>query len=78
MAVSDRKKAKINSVVLESLHRLRIFCNNGNGNLVSGIGDSGLPRDLELALTCLEQCDGNICAYCSGIIYAIREASDTE
>ncbi|KAF2647501.1 hypothetical protein K491DRAFT_699594 [Lophiostoma macrostomum CBS 122681] len=78
MAVSGRRKGRINSTVLEALLRLRLFCNNGKDSvdLHSSIHD--LPEDPDEALTYLQQLNLNTCAYCSGTIYSLSESEDDE
>ncbi|KAF2267626.1 hypothetical protein CC78DRAFT_511815 [Lojkania enalia] len=78
MAVSGRRKGKVNSTILESLLKLRLYCNNGTENIVMHTGPTGLPEDPDEALTYLQQFDSNICAYCSGTIYSLSEASNTD
>ncbi|KAI1451391.1 SNF2 family N-terminal domain-containing protein [Annulohypoxylon moriforme] len=78
MAVSKRGRSNINSVFLESLLRLRLFCNNGRTNAVLQSGSTGLPVDPDEALAYLEQQDQNSCAYCSGTIYFINERPETD
>ncbi|KAF2178005.1 hypothetical protein K469DRAFT_676470 [Zopfia rhizophila CBS 207.26] len=78
MAVSGRRKGRINSTVLESLLKLRLFCNNGNINAVFNMGPKGLPADPDEALTYLQQFDQNICAYCSGTIYSLNDTTDAD
>lgn len=76
MVVSGRKKRMINSTVLESLLKLRLFCNNGNTNTVLCTGPTSLPADPDEALTYLQQYDQNVCAYCSGTIYSISDKAE--
>lgn len=78
MAVSGRGKRKVNSTVLESLLKLRLFCNNGNANAVLHTGPTGLPADPDEALTYLQQHEQNVCAYCSGTIYSINDSTETD
>lgn len=78
MAVSGRRKGKLNSIVLESLLKLRLFCNNGNTNAVLHTGPTGLPTDPDEALTYLQQRDQNVCTYCSGTIYSVSDAGETD
>lgn len=78
MAVSGRRKARINSTVLEALLKLRLFCNNGKdfGNMPSG--NRGIPEDPDEAIAYLQQLGQDICAYCNGAIYSLTEFEDTE
>ncbi|KAH8652694.1 SNF2 family N-terminal domain-containing protein [Tricladium varicosporioides] len=78
MAVSGHRKSKLNSAVLESLLKLRIFCNNGSTNRDIRSGPTGLPLDADEALSYLEQYDQAICVYCTGPIYSINSARDTD
>lgn len=78
MAVSGRRKGRINSTVLESLLKLRLFCNNGIANTNFNKGDKGLPTDADEALTYLQQFERNVCAYCSGTIYSLNGATDAD
>ncbi|UKZ69785.1 uncharacterized protein TrAtP1_010789 [Trichoderma atroviride] len=78
MAVSGHRKNKAHSAMLESLLKLRLFCNNGPASAVLLPGPNGLPQDSDEALTFLQQCDENICCYCSGIIYSISSAADAD
>ncbi|KAF2466886.1 uncharacterized protein BDR25DRAFT_305757 [Lindgomyces ingoldianus] len=78
MAVSGRRKGRVNSTVLESLLKLRLFCNNGNENVALHTGLTGLPEDPDEALSYLQQLDQNVCAYCTGTIYSLNDATDTD
>lgn len=78
MAVSGHRKKKIHSTVLESLLKLRLFCNNGNANTTLRGGMTTLPPDPDEALAYLQQYDQDICAYCSKIIYTIDSSADTD
>lgn len=73
MAVSRRGKSNINSAFLESLLKLRLFCNNGRVNAIMQSGPTGLPTDPDEALIYLQQHEQNVCAYCSGTIFFINE-----
>lgn len=78
MAVSRRGKRNINSVFLESLLRLRLFCNNGRTNAIIQPGPVGLPVDPDEALTYLQQQEQNICAYCTALILFINPEPETD
>ncbi|KAI0531666.1 SNF2 family N-terminal domain-containing protein [Xylaria digitata] len=78
MAVSGRGKSNINSAFLQSLLKLRLFCNNGRSNAVLELGSKGIPVDPDEALIYLQQEDQNICVYCSGTIYFINDAAETD
>ncbi|KAI1084231.1 SNF2 family N-terminal domain-containing protein [Whalleya microplaca] len=78
MAVSRRGKRNINSVFLELLLKLRLFCNNGRTNATIKAGPTGFPEDPDEALAYLQQHDQNACAYCSATIYFINEEAETD
>lgn len=78
MAVSGYIKRTENSTMLESILKLRIFCNNGGLSTLLAIGANGLPTDSDEALTYLQQLSQNTCAYCQAIVYSIDESSETE
>jgi SWI/SNF-related matrix-associated actin-dependent regulator of chromatin subfamily A3 len=78
MAVSGHKKSKINAIMLESLLKLRLFCNNGNTNAVLYSGEMGLPEDPDEALTYLQQHERNICDCCSRMIYFISDVVEAD
>lgn len=78
MAVSGHRKSRINSTVLESLLKLRLFCNNGSSNRVIHTSPAGLPSDPDEALSYLQQNDQAVCVYCIGPIYSINNAQDTD
>ncbi|KAK7999486.1 hypothetical protein PG990_012086 [Apiospora arundinis] len=73
MAVSRRGKSNSKSAVLESLLKLRLFCNNGRTNAVIQSGPTGLPTNSDVALTYLQEHEQNVCAYCSRVVYFISE-----
>jgi hypothetical protein len=75
--VSGHITNKVNSIVLDSLLKLRLFCNNGSANNVLQIASTGLPADSDEALTHLEQHELNLCVYCSATIYSINSSADT-
>ncbi|KAL7894024.1 SNF2 family N-terminal domain-containing protein [Trichoderma sp. TUCIM 5745] len=78
MAVSGHRKNKTHSAVLESLLKLRLFCNHGSSSAVLLPGPTGLPEDPDEALTFLQQCNENTCCHCDGIIYSISNAADAD
>ncbi|KAF2102280.1 hypothetical protein NA57DRAFT_35076, partial [Rhizodiscina lignyota] len=78
MAVSGYANRKVNSTVLESLLKLRLFCNNGSARSLLAIGPDGLPMDADEFLSYLQQSDQNICTYCSSIVYTIDNSADTD
>ena len=67
MAVSGQK-SKVSATVLQSIHELRLFCNNG----VRRSGREPIETDDEL-LSNLQQHDMNICAICRGPIFSIDQ-----
>ena len=75
---SGHRKSKLNSTFLESLLKLRLFCNNGSSNLSIETGPTGLPTDADEALSYLQQNDQGNCIYCAGPIYTINNAQDTD
>ncbi|KAK8851008.1 SNF2 family N-terminal domain-containing protein [Apiospora arundinis] len=78
MAVSHRGNANSKSAFLESLLKLRLFCNNGRSNAIMQCGPTGLPTDPTEALGYLEQHEQNVCAYCSGVVYFISESAKSD
>ncbi|CAO2653805.1 Nn.00g032160.m01.CDS01 [Neocucurbitaria sp. VM-36] len=75
MAVSGRRKGRINSTVLESLLKLRLFCNNGQAVATEPTSPS---KDPDEVLTYLQQLENNFCAYCSGTVYSLSDVDDNE
>ncbi|KAI1091078.1 SNF2 family N-terminal domain-containing protein [Rostrohypoxylon terebratum] len=78
MAVSRRGKRNLNSVFLESLLRLRLFCNNGSTDTVIQPGTTGLSADSDEILAYLQQQGQDHCAYCSAVIYFINPEVETD
>lgn len=78
MAVSGHRKSRLNSTMLESILKLRLFCNNGRANRHIQTGPTGLPSDADEVLSYLQQIDQATCIYCTGPIYSINEAQDTD
>lgn len=70
-------KRRINSIVLRSLLKLRLFCNNGNASQLLQTDSTGLPTDLDETLSLLQQAEQNICAYCAKVIYSINSIPET-
>ncbi|KAK3936464.1 SNF2 family N-terminal domain-containing protein [Diplogelasinospora grovesii] len=68
MAVCGRLK-KLNSAVLESLLKLRLYCNNGSN-------PSASPADADEILSYLQQNNEAFCVYCFNPIYSIGSAED--
>jgi hypothetical protein len=78
IAISGHRKSRLNSTMLESLLKLRLFCNNGSSNRHIQTGPTGLPSDADEALSYLQQNDQATCIYCTGPIYSINNARDTD
>lgn len=77
-AVSGHRKGKVNSTILASLLRLRLFCNNGDSSAALRTNKRGFPVDADDLLTFLQQLDKNYCTYCSGMIYSIQNSVETD
>ncbi|KAI0968626.1 SNF2 family N-terminal domain-containing protein [Xylaria arbuscula] len=71
MAISRRGRKTPSSVKLESLLRLRLFCNNGAYSAGLELAPEGLPVDPDEALAYLQQQSQDMCVYCSSMIYSI-------
>jgi SWI/SNF-related matrix-associated actin-dependent regulator of chromatin subfamily A3 len=67
MAVSGVVKV----ATLQSIHQLRLFCNNGPKSIQSDVRESD-----DEALSYLQQLDQNMCAKCSLPIFYIDQAGD--
>lgn len=78
MAVSMRGNMKHNTAVLQSLLRLRLFCNNGRPDFVQAASNKGTPTDPYELLTYLQQTDNAICVYCHRNIYSIHDNQKIE
>ncbi|KAI9662396.1 MAG: hypothetical protein M1821_008563 [Bathelium mastoideum] len=78
MAVSGHARRSVESTVLESLLRLRLFCNNGSANADLMMGLNGLPSDPEEALSYLQQFEQNICAYCNATVNSINGSAEND
>ncbi|KAI9167943.1 matrix-associated actin-dependent regulator [Paramyrothecium foliicola] len=74
LAHSKRATRKLNIVVLQSLLRLRLFCNNGNLLSEAKRKDNGMPTDPDEILTYLQQREEASCVYCGGNIYTINDS----
>jgi SWI/SNF-related matrix-associated actin-dependent regulator of chromatin subfamily A3 len=72
--VVSRRGKNVNSTVLESLLRLRLFCNNGTPETDCSTDAS----DHDEILSYLQQVNQAICAYCAETVYTIDSASDTD
>lgn len=73
MAVSGHKTKEAHQTVLETLLRLRLFCNNGS---FFGASSSGFPTDFEEAGSLLQQNGEAICHYCSCDILSFSGSDD--
>jgi SWI/SNF-related matrix-associated actin-dependent regulator of chromatin subfamily A3 len=73
LAVSHRGRSA-NSTALESLLRLRLFCNNGipdkDGSAIATVTDE--------ILSYLQQVEQAVCVYCTRAIYSINDDPDTD
>ncbi|RBA12654.1 hypothetical protein FPRO05_04104 [Fusarium proliferatum] len=78
MITSGYSKRKVSSVVLQSILKLRLFCNNGRSIDNQQFEITGLPSDPDEALAYLQQHDRNICAICSVTIYSIDNSDKTD
>ncbi|KAG4293537.1 hypothetical protein FPRO06_00122 [Fusarium proliferatum] len=78
MITSGHSKSKVSSVVLQSILKLRLFCNNGRSVNNQQFEVTGLPSDPDEALAYLQQHDRNICAICSATIYSIDNSDKTD
>ncbi|KAF5652542.1 DNA repair and recombination RAD5C [Fusarium sp. NRRL 25303] len=78
MITSGHSKRKVSSVVLQSILKLRLFCNNGKSIDNQQFEVTGLPSDPDEALAYLQQHDRNICAICSVTIYSIDNSDKTD
>ncbi|EFY98115.2 DNA repair and recombination protein RAD5C [Metarhizium robertsii ARSEF 23] len=78
MMVSGRLKGASNKFLLDTLMKLRLYCNNGSTNPILQSGSTGLPADPDEALTYLQQQEENVCSYCNGIIFYISETAETD
>lgn len=76
--VSGRLKGVSNKFLLDTLMKLRLYCNNGSTNPILQSGSTGLPADPDEALTYLQQQEENVCSYCNGIIFYISETAETD
>lgn len=77
MSVSKRGTRTLNAAVLESLLRLRLFCNSGPAGITYSEAD-GMPSDDDEALSYLQQCDKADCVYCKQMIYSLNKGRNTE
>ncbi|KAF5254485.1 hypothetical protein FANTH_743 [Fusarium anthophilum] len=78
MITSGHSKRKVSSVVLQSILKLRLFCNNGRSIDNQQFEVTGLPSDPDEALAYLQQHERNICAICSVTIYSIDNSDKTD
>jgi SWI/SNF-related matrix-associated actin-dependent regulator of chromatin subfamily A3 len=77
MSVSKRGTRTLNAAVLESLLRLRLFCNNGPAGITYSDTDE-MPTDPDEMLSYLQQCDKADCVYCKQMIYSLDKGGNTE
>lgn len=77
ISVSKRGTRSLNAAVLESLLRLRLFCNSGSASIKYSEAD-GMPSDPDEALSYLQQCDRADCVYCQQQIYSLSSGRNTE
>ncbi|KAF5590987.1 SNF2-related [Fusarium pseudocircinatum] len=78
MITSGHSKRKVSSIVLQSILKLRLFCNNGRSIDNQQFDVTGLPSDPDEALAYLQQHERNICAICSVTIYSIDNSDKTD
>ncbi|EXK49760.1 hypothetical protein FOMG_02243 [Fusarium oxysporum f. sp. melonis 26406] len=78
MTTSGHSKRKVSSIVLQSILKLRLFCNNGRSIDNQQFELTGLPPDSDEALAYLQQYERNICAICSVTIYSIDNSDKTD
>ncbi|KAF5577105.1 DNA repair recombination RAD5C [Fusarium pseudoanthophilum] len=78
MITSRHSQRKVSSVVLQSILKLRLFCNNGRSIDNQQFDVTGLPSDPDEALAYLQQHERNICAICSVTIYSIDNSDKTD
>lgn len=71
MAVSGKRKGRLNSTVLESLLDLRLFCNNGKAL-------TNMSVDLDEAFSLLQQSGDDVCAYCGDRVHGLTSSSDAK
>lgn len=72
MIVSGHRKGTVKSAALESLLRLRLFCNNGVAS------STGIPQDDDERLSYLEQMGQNFCGNCKNEIRSIDASANTD
>ena len=78
MAVSHRRKGNVNSTMLESLLKLRLFCNNGTPPSDPATQVDQVQTDADEVLSLLQQIHRNTCIYCSGVIYTLNDDIDAD
>lgn len=78
MAVSGHRRGDVNSTMLESLLKLRLFCNNGTAKGDQTILSNWSDADADEVLSYLQQTGHNTCSYCSGIIYSLDGNADAD
>ncbi|KAK4196327.1 SNF2 family N-terminal domain-containing protein [Triangularia verruculosa] len=76
--VSGHGRARLNSTVLRSLLRLRLFCNNGTPRREFATVSPGNEMDMDEVLSYLQQNNEADCSYCFRQVYSISDAPDTD
>jgi len=77
LAVSGHNGKEAHQSVLETLLRLRLFCNNGTIFRANVHPSTGLPTDPEEALSFLESTGQAACYYCASEIRSLRTPDGT-
>ncbi|VBB81747.1 Putative protein of unknown function [Podospora comata] len=77
-AVSGHGRGKLNSTVLESLLKLRLFCNNGIPKRESGTASPMPQMDMDEVLSYLQQNNEADCSFCFRQVYSINDRPDTD
>ena len=76
IAVSTRERGKAKHTLLQSLLKLRLFCNNGILEELNTSKCSDLEWDPDETLTMLQQEDMALCAYCSSNVFLIKSPEE--
>jgi len=76
MVVSGRRAKRLSSTVLRSILELRLFCNNGEKEVIRQLRPTGPPEDDDEAVSYLQHQNENFCANCSNPIYSISQHRD--
>ncbi|KAK0701293.1 SNF2 family N-terminal domain-containing protein [Lasiosphaeris hirsuta] len=79
IVVSGHKKERVNCILLESLLKLRLYCNNGTpkDQSISAL-PSNFNRDPDETPSYLQQDDDTSCAFCSGPIYSMGDPEEPD